>query len=298
MNMRLVNQMMVNGLYTSVHEPADPRGHILYVHGGPGSHGAHFEEAVKEVEAYKRLKYGLVSYDQRSCGRSDKSVEPMTHIRNIDDLRMLYHQLNAGDNLNLVGVFGHSYGAWLAYDMLLANPDIGIKLILAGRSVDRLLSRNRLVLIDLILLRIFQPEDYMELTQIIKNYDGPMWKLAKTIRSRMKDTTMRKMYYWGNLEIMRWYDQLKERVSIPDNDSVFHEVRETMYEDDANLRDFDPDLLEQDVLWINGFHDFLMGGELYSDSVDTPITTFLNSGHYPHLEEADRFVDVVNAFLG
>ena len=59
--------------------------------------------------------------------------------------------------------------------------------------------------------------------------------------------------------------------------------------------DHTPEKLNQPTLWLNGFHDFMMCGE--TQMADPRCTTFFASGHYPHVEEPERFVEVLGQFL-
>jgi proline iminopeptidase len=50
---------------------------------------------------------------------------------------------------------------------------------------------------------------------------------------------------------------------------------------------------------INGFHDLVINGAggLISEKNSGNIVTFFKSSHYPHIEENDRFSEILNEFI-
>lgn len=66
--------------------------------------------------------------------------------------------------------------------------------------------------------------------------------------------------------------------------------RDTLFSDMAKLKN--------SKVWINGFHDFIMDGHMAAFSNDLDKTIFYQSAHYPHIEENERFCQVVNEVNG
>ena len=90
-----------------------------------------------------------------------------------------------------------------------------------------------------------------------------------------------------------WYEKLKQDVGLEENQDIFNRVVESI----STYFDFNPDEISQQLLWINGFHDFMMAGESMAMLKHPCIKTFYQSGHYPHFEEPQNFADQVKSFL-
>lgn len=291
-----------NGLHFTAYAPHGVNRFILYVHGGPGSHGEYFFRGIQEIDSYRQINYGWISYDQRGCGRSarKKDGSHITHDDNIGDLLQLVEHIKNNLELNLVAIMGHSYGAWLSYDALAARADLNVKLVMVGQSPSIHLPRDRSFLIDLTLLKLFQPDDYARIYPQLIGGTLPMWRHSKIVRQALHDAGMRRKFYWSNPDVMKWYAELQAKVDNADNDQTFVEVMRSLkpkYEDDNVV--IDPKLrIKQELLWILGYHDFLMGGEIERDRGEYPIMRFWQSAHFPHFEEPERFCDELTKFLG
>ena len=296
-----VSTHAVNGLHVSVMTPSTCHGHVLYVHGGPGSHSAYFERALQELTPYSEGNIGWICYDQRGCGRSPATPpRELTHERNLDDLSALIAEVQPRlpSPNKFLGVFGHSYGALLAYELGRRQPEATLRVILAGLSALPLQPRNRQLQIDLNLLKQQSPSAFQTHARAaLMRHEGAPWQLAAEVRRLMPDASNRKLFLWGNLSAMNWYESLKSQVDIAENDDIYHAVRATVYADESGLGEIRPEDLSQPTLWINGFHDLLMGGESFDMVRHDCCRIFRGSGHYPHLEEPERFLAELRAFL-
>lgn len=293
-----VAQRTVNQLYTATYTPTpECRGYILFVHGGPGSHSAYFEAALKAFPAYHdRMRYGWICYDQRGCGRSPVATD-VSHQGNIADLTALVHELRTSATGAPIAIMGHSYGSWLLYDTLQQHSDLTTKAIFVGRAIDQALSKTRSLLMDLILLKMHQPEEYAAITAELGADANPFLAAHKTIIATMRARDDRKFFYWGNLQAMAWYEKVKAECAVQENDEVMRTVATTLYEMTGPLGDFDFSALHAKALLVSGFHDFLMGGETPPKASGVRCATLHRSGHFPHFEEPDTFVDLVSQFL-
>lgn len=290
-----------NGLDARVYNPLKSNNYLLYVHGGPGSHGDYFFNGIQEMEPYRNINYGWISYDQRGCGRSKQKADtsPITHEDNVKDLLELAAHIRNERGMNLVAVMGHSYGAWLAYDMLAANTDFNAKLVMLGQCPSIHLPRDRSLLIDLALLKLYQPDDYARIYPQLIGPPSLMWRHSKLVRNTLHDTTQRRSFYWANPEAMKWYADIQDKVGISDNVQTFAEVMRSLksrYDDIKFV--IDPiSRIKHGFLWVLGYHDFLMGGEIDTDPEKYPMVKFWQSAHYPHFEEPTRFCDELVRFL-
>lgn len=282
------------GLEVGVHSPDGAAPHVLFVHGGPGSHSAYFEAAIREFPAYHSGNIGWITYDQRGCGRSDGGE--LSHAANIADLRALCRHVTQDLGIRLGAILGHSYGGWLAYDVISSDPSAAPRLILAGLGPDFREPRNRSLMMDLFALKLQQPEDYARLYPSIVKSDGEPWRLAKLVREALKSIDLRKQFYWANANAMRWYEQTKSKITVRESDPVYRTVRETLYADETRIDGPHVKKLGVPVLWINGLQDFLMSG-LPTASPNLTFNLFKGSGHYPQFEEPEKFVGSLLRFL-
>ena len=283
--------------YVSVHTPSKAcQGYILYIHGGPGGHSAYFERALQDFSAYQNLPYGWICFDQRNCGRSPQSdIVPVTHQQNKDDIVDLIDALQKM-GYPLLAVMGHSYGGRLAYELCIEKTTNMKNYILLGRAEDSQLSFRRSVYIDLLLLKIFEPEKYQSLWPQLTQCETPDLTTLKMVRGKMNNVENRKLFYWGNLEALRWFDAIKEEIGLSDNNEVYDQVVASFLPADKQ-ENMDINKLTGNILWVNGWHDYLMGGDTLFGQAQTNIKIFKGSGHYPQYEEPELFVRTLLNFI-
>ncbi|MDE1465246.1 alpha/beta hydrolase [Spartinivicinus poritis] len=280
--------------------PNNKQDSILFVHGGPGNHSQYFKAWLQMYPEYT-ASFGWLSYDQRGCGLSKERYE-LSHDNNVDDLQIMIRQIEASGH-NISAVMGHSYGATLVYESFIKNKDIDKKLILVGRSPDLLTPANRNMMIDLLLLKLFQEDAYKKLEMDLQSlFDLPsneLWEKKQKIRSELKHTDKRSLFYWANLSVKDKYEKIKELVNIDEDQSVFRDVAGTMNDPNNPRPHFDIKKLTQPALHILGYYDFLMGGDYFKQSSCSSYIaeSFMFSGHYPHLEEPGKFILSINKFL-
>lgn len=281
--------------YVGLHTPENCQGYIIYLHGGPGSHSAYFERALKDIPAYQRLSYGWVTLDQRGCGRSAKSETPVTHSHNLEDVRTLVEKLQSS-NHSIKAILGHSYGARLAYELCLDNSTSIESFILLGRAEDPLCSYKRSLYMDVLILKFLEPDKYQDLLPTLSQVTKPDLELRKLVRKTMASDDPRKNFYWGNYETLKWFEKIKAEINMPDDNEVFMQVLKSFPPLDQQKALLSQNLTKN-LLWINGWHDFLMGGDMSFGEKHDYIEIFSGSGHYPHYEEAERFIERVQQFL-
>ncbi|WP_020408397.1 alpha/beta fold hydrolase [Hahella ganghwensis] len=272
---------------------------ILFIHGGPGSHSQYFKQWVLQHERFTR-NYGWVSYDQRGCGYSE-SADQYSHARNVDDCLSMLDRL-ATEGVVITAIAAHSYGAKLIYDVLQVNPGIDQSIVLLGRSLRADIPAKRNFMIDMILLKLFQTEDYKSLT-LTADYDvndpASLWDIKQKLRETLTNRDIRGLFNWHNLAAMDKLENIRAQCSVSDNDDVFKAVVGSIHQKAAIVPDYDFGGLRQRVLHIMGSSDFVMAGDLFvpEDRHNYRSRVFSHSGHYPHFEEPDRFIETVEAFL-
>lgn len=269
--------------------------YLLFIHGGPGSNFGCLEQLVEQEGIYSDLDFNLIFYDQRSCGRSPIYTDKVVHNDNIEDLRELVNQLTNGKNIKIAGLIGHSYGAKLLYD-LLVTTNFKIPSIFISITKSLLTPRLNNLLLDLAYLKEKNRSQYQVLLSKMENFDvGTIWALTEEMASLFKDNKSRDFYYWANLECYEKVRSINDKINLPINTTTFMTVRRDLYRESNNLN-FDVDKLRNPYCWINGLQDYIMNGPQGLLEKDK-IIMFTKSAHYPHLEEAEKFCEVVNAFI-
>ena len=111
---------------------------ILVLHGGPGRDHHMFGDYLDPIADDGR--YRLVLVDQRGQGRSDRSVEPKTLT--IEQMAADVSALADSLSLSAYGVFGHSFGAFVALQHAVDYPGAATaSIISAGVASSRWLAQ-------------------------------------------------------------------------------------------------------------------------------------------------------------
>lgn len=264
------------------------------------------ERAFEELNALKSMPYRIVFWDQRACGRSGvpEGAGAPSHEQNIADLAELITELRSQGH-RIGGLLGHSYGAWLVYEACrlkrlpaspLSQDGLDPLPILIGLSPQMTEPRNRSLQMDLVLLKLLFPQNYPKARDLLRDNGEEPWRVQQQIRELLPDRGGGIAFYWGNLESQKWAEQVLAELKLPENEQTHWSVRQSMYAaGPERLKGPFPEELDSPYLWINGFHDYLMQGE--SGLADSRMTVFMGSGHYPHIEEPEKFSITIQKFL-
>ncbi len=123
--------------------------------------------------------------------------------------------------------------------------------------------------------------------------------IIKEVRSKLFDDSMRNYFYWANMDAMSWYETIKKEVNLPENDDIFQCVVKSFYKE-RNFEHYNPKKLQQDVCFILGKQDFLMGGESFfvdNSNKQHVQSVYDECGHYPHIESPAKFLKEIKFFL-
>jgi proline iminopeptidase len=265
---------------------------VLFIHGGPGLNSATLERFITQQNYFNTLRYNLVVYDQRSCGRS-RLVDNVTHLNNVEDLSLVVNSLNSS-GIRLSALIGHSYGAKVLFDYK-EQVQNNVKLIFVGTAKDIIIPRVNNLLLDLNYLKLTDPEKYQKIfNKFSVGSIEELWHQTTVLAATFNQNPDRVFYYWANLDIYKLFKEYQAELNLPCNMNVFETVRKDLYTGNFELN-FDQ--LTEPYIVINGFNDYVMNG--YNDmfSGKGNIKVFGKSGHYPHLEENERFCEVINQFV-
>ncbi|EIW74340.1 proline-specific peptidase [Coniophora puteana RWD-64-598 SS2] len=267
----------------------------IVLHGGPGlSHWS-----VEPIAAGIAEQYSLptVVYDQVGCGSSthlperNGDVSFWTIQLFIDELHNLLHNLGVHDSgYNLVG---HSWGGMLAASFAIQKPKGLKRLVLHSATANVTLFAKGVQE-----LRAALPQDVQE--TLSKHEE------AGTVDSK---EYMSAVTEFGARHICRISPQpdseAKAMQSVFADPTVYFTMKgKTHLDTTGSLKTFDLTAelgnIEVPTLVTNGRHDVAQDISVYpffEHIRQVKWVQFADSSHVAHLEEPDRFLDVVTRFL-
>ncbi len=271
------------------------RPYIIFIHGGPGLNCGVMEYLVEREELFNNLEYNIIFYDQRTCGRSINFSSEPVHKDNVNDLNEIYLFLVESERLKIKGFIGHSYGAKLLFDFI-QQYKVNIPVVFVATADSILTPRMNNFLLDLKFLATKDSKKYKEVLEKMDNLSlEKLWELTEELNPLFQENKNRPFAYWANLDWYAKFQEIQKTINLPINNKAFMSVRKDLY---STLENFSVDIasLKMPFLWINGLHDYIMNGQdtLFKKS---PKITFFKSAHYPHIEENERFCEVINEFV-
>ena len=270
--------------------------YVLFIHGGPGLNCGTIEHLIEHNGLFNLLNYNIIVYDQRNCGRSKKFSEPVRHQDNIDDLQKIIIYLSESCKLQIHALIGHSYGAKLLFDYY-QNFQSHIPGVFVATADSILTPRLNNLMLDLAYLKQNNLDLYHQLFHEINSPDlNKIWDVSEQLTPVFQENKDRPYLYWANLACFQTIQDIQRRINLPIDTQTFISVRKDLYSNEANF-DVAIDNLEIPKLWINGFHDFVMNGHEAAMSNNPKTVTFYQSSHHPHLEENERFSELLNEFI-
>jgi proline iminopeptidase len=265
---------------------------VVFLHGGPGQGSVHFAEmAGPALEPSLRMVY----FDQRGSGRSDRPADGVYSIPLlVEDVEQLRQALGA-PRISLVG---QSFGGTLALEYAARYPERVHRLVfVAGLWDTPLQCRLRLRT-----LAERRPEAYAR-------------ALADTLRpdgTRRNDCDLEFRGFAGkeereayNTEAMYPDPAVRTRMEAVEAANGYRnngEMGGALFRGGLlGYRFTAPERLTMPVLVVAGRHDGAARPEglreLAGRLPNATYTEFERSGHFPYLDETDRFAREVSAFL-
>jgi len=275
--------------YGCVGEEAELPGKLplLCLHGGPGAGHDYLESLAAMAKRGRRV----IFYDQLGCGNSDQPDNPsLWNIKLfVEEVDVVRRALGL-DRLHLLG---HSWGGILAMEYALTQP-VGVASLTLASSLASMMQwvaeANR--------LREGLPSDVQAILE----------------RHETAGTTNTSEYHAAMMEFYRRHvirlDPMPEPVArtfakLERNPQVYHTMNgPSEFHVVGNLRDWDivsrlPEI-KISTLVTSGRHD--EATPLIAETVHRGIhgsewVVFENSSHLAHIEEADRYMTVLDEFL-
>lgn len=258
---------------------------LLVLHGGPGLDHHEFADY---LDPLTERGVRLVLVDQRACGRSERpSPQTWTLGRFAQDVIMLARALR----LDRYAVLGHSYGAFVALQHAVDYPGMAAATIVSGGIPSmRFLQRVEEN------LQAFEPAELRD--QVIAS-----WAREPEVSTAGEfDRLMRDQFPF------HFADPMDPRI-----DEYLDRTADTVYQPDV-LRHFASSgyggievedrlgAVASPVLVLTGRHDrtcVVEAAEAIAAGLrDGRLVVFERSGHMTFVEEQDRYIHEVAAFLG
>jgi proline-specific peptidase len=273
--------------YRVVGDPEDPgKFPLLCLHGGPGASWDYFEPLESLVGTGRRI----VFYDQLGGGNSDAPQD--LSIFTIDLFLEEVDAVRGALGLDAVHILGHSWGGMLAMEYALKQPVGLTSLILAdtGASMPQWMAEGRRLVAEL------PPE----VQQTIQWYEANGSTDSAAYREACRAYSRR---YLGS-RIDPRPDYLKRMADKPGDDVYKLLWGPSEWYLTGTLKDWDITCRLGEIR----VPTLVLGGR-YDEATPTITETihrgipfsewviFENSGHFPHIEETERYLEVLTRFL-
>jgi len=258
---------------------------VLLLHGGPGSASDYMQPLAERLSAHRPA----IVYDQLGCGRADRPDDDS--LWTVDRSVAEVDQVREALALDRCHLLGQSWGGWLAIDYMSRKPKGIERLVLASTSasIPQFVGEAR-KLIDAM------PEPYRTTINELGargQYDAPEYKEAVEAFYHLH---LCRMDPWPEV-LTRNKDQPTNRVYLVMNGPTEFDVigRLEHWDRSADLGNIDvPTLITV------GRYDEITPAcaqTLHDGIADSRMVLFENSAHLAHLEEGERYAQVVEEFL-
>ena len=261
---------------------------LLTLHGGPGAAHYYIRPFAERMAAHRPV----ILYDQLGCGSSDKPDDPSlwTLDRAVDEVDQVRAALGLEERCHL---FGQSWGGWLSIEYFARGRGTGVVgLVLASTSASiKQFTDEAARLIDDL------PEPHATVLKELGaqgRYDDPAYLEAVDV------------FYRRHLcRLPEWPEDMQRTAAELDGNQVYLTLNgPTEFDVIGTLRTWDRtgDLGRIDVptLVTCGRHDEITPAcsETIAQGVaGSRMVVFEESAHCAHLEEPERYAEVVEGFL-
>jgi len=260
---------------------------LLCLHGGPGA----THDYLAPMEDMAAAGRSVILYDQLGWGNSDHPHDPTLWTINLflEELSIIYKTLD----LKRVHILGHSWGGMLAMEYALTQPKGLASLILADTTASTpqwIAETNRLV-----------SELPSEVQQTIQRHqsqgttDSPEYQEACRVFSRHHAS--------GHINPRpEWVKKAFEK--LEDNEVYLTMWGPSEFCATGTLRDWDITNRLGEIhiptLVVGGRYDEAtpaLAETMHRGIPGSKLVIFENSAHFPHIEETERYLHVLDHFL-
>ena len=292
-------------LYIDSHSKSAPI--ILFLHWGPGLSEAPYKDI---FNSKLKKKATIVHWEQRGAGKSysEESFKNLSINTYIQDTLAVIQHLQEKYNQDKIYLVGHSWGALIGVNVANQHPELLHAYVSISQIVNTLKSeqlsyefvlnktkeKKQLELHEQLLAignpPYKKPEHWGLQRQVLHDNGGILWN--KTNDEYLAFTQEHVANFKPYTQEDKNTYMLGYQKSVP---ALFGEILMT---DISNLTSF-----KVPVYFMLGQHDYTVVsslGKAYFSSVSAPkkqLFLFENSAHSPHIEEAEKYPDIMLAIL-
>jgi proline iminopeptidase len=266
-----------NNLYYEVYGREDGEA-IFFIHGGPG-----LGDCRADIKAFSQLgdQYKLVFVDMRGSGRSEANP-PFTHEQWTADIDELRQQLN----IDKIKIHGGSYGGFLSLEYVLRYPQNVTHVLLRDTA-----SNNE--------------HHHLSIKKALASHLPGITEqmLDRLFAGKVRSNEEFKRMFAAILPLYTVdYDEEQAHQRL---DSIYYRYQTHNYAFHENMPKFNITHrlkeINVPVLVTVGRHDWVTpvvcSEEIASEIKQSTLSIFENSGHSPHVEENDKYLQLVREFL-
>jgi proline-specific peptidase len=258
---------------------------LLTLHGGPGA-GHDYLESL-EVLLDERP---VVLYDQLGCGLSDKPDD--TSLWRIDRFVHEVDEVRDALGLDRVHLLGQSWGGWLAIEYMLSRPEGVVSLTLASTSASTAeFVRGTKQLID------EMPADMRDALQ--RGDEAQVYDSPEYIRA------MNEFYQRHVCRLNPWPEPLLRTGANLEGNAVYLTMNgPNEFTVIGNLKDWDRtdrlgEITVPTLITVGRYDEIIpaCAETLQRGIPHSELHVFEQSGHCAHLEESEKYNNLLRAFL-
>ncbi len=264
-------------IYYEIH--GNPTGEtIFFIHGAPG-----LGDCKNDVKAFSSLRdqYQLIFMDMRGSGRSEDKP-PYTHGQWTADIDAFRESLG----LEKIHILGGSYGGYLALEYVLAYPQRVISVMLRDTAANNKYND------DSVRRAVDANIPNLDIDMLERLFDG---RMASNEELKKIFTDIQPLY-----TVVVDEEKIKKRM-----EEIYYHFETHNYAFSTNKKTFDiVDRLGEikvPVLITVGIHDWITpvacSDELAAGIPNNTYIKYQHSGHSPHLEENELYLQNVRKFL-
>ncbi|WP_157812029.1 alpha/beta fold hydrolase [Alteribacter populi] len=271
---------------------------ILYLHGGPGE--SCFDFSQHQAERLSQ-HFRVIAIDQRGVCRSE-AIKPEEDF-GLDDLVEDCETLRNTLDIKKWSVIGHSFGGYLALHYASIHPDSIHKLIFEGATFDFAVTSRVLLTKTAQIARKYGKDDLANECIEFRNSNATPRELTEGYMRLSQGLEENRMeiyrYEWTNPTNYSCYSD-NEWEEFYDRSEIHYNL---LRDEGKIFESLLPKIKNVHVpmLMLNGRHDPVAcethTSNFINDASNGQIITFDGSGHTPHYEEPELFMEEVRKFL-
>ncbi|MGE7979030.1 alpha/beta fold hydrolase [Psychrobacillus sp. NPDC093200] len=262
---------------------------LVAIHGGPGGNHYVFEHiAGAKLSDHRTVIY----YEQRGCGRSEKPLSQSDYSYEllIED----FTKILEWSGFQKVDLLGYSFGGELALEIVASLPEKIHKVITSCPSLISLETQYLLQIAGFV--SVAEPRLLYEIEQVLAETSSIHTK-HKKIWEIVNENTLDK-FMFNNIKNANIYRKQMIESGLKNSGHMMAALQRNPREIPLYER---LSQITNEILIITGVHDRNSGlgisNLIHNNLQKSKWVLFNESAHFPEIEETDKYVNQVLAFL-